>query len=255
MIKRMAGTATALINPKCNFDRTVFILGHMRCGSTALSHILCSHPEISGYGEAHIRYDGNPALGLLVLNQLRRGAYRADAHKLFDKILHSRYDTDVDSAFFNARAIFMVREPVDTIHSIRRLFTTLGSSEYSTDTLAADYYEERISSLLGIWERFSPERRIGVSYAQLTAEPEVKITGISQMLGLSPPLTNHYMQPKHRLGHGAGDPLASHKYNKIVADTHSTTSVDDRTALELSDLRLAALANLYAQALRVVTQM
>lgn len=254
MIKHMAGTATALFNPKCNFDSMLFILGHMRCGSTALSHILCSHPQISGYGETHIRYNGNPALGLLVLNQVRRRAYSAGARLLFDKILHSRYDSDVDSAFFNARAIFMVREPVDTIRSIRRLFATLGSSEYSTDTLAADYYEERVSSLLGIWDRFSLERRIGMSYAQLTAEPEVKIIGISQMLGLSPPLTNHYAQPKHRLGHGVGDPLASHKYNQIVPATHSTTLVDDRHPLELSDARLTGLANLYGQALRIVTQ-
>lgn len=251
----MAANAAALINPKCNFDRTLFILGHMRCGSTALSHILCSHPQISGYGETHIRYDGNKALGLLVLNQVRRKAYRANACYLFDKILHSRYDSDVDPAFFIARAIFMIREPVDTICSIRRLFTTLGSSEYSTDMLASDYYEERVASLLRLWENFLPERRIGMSYTQLTAEPKVKITGISQMLNLSPPLTNNYTQPKSKLGHGAGDPLASHRYDKIVPTTRSTILVDNPNQLELSDARLTALTNLYAQALRIVTQM
>lgn len=254
IIKRFAGAATALIVPKCKFDRAIFILGHMRCGSTALSHILCSHPEISGYGEAHIRYDGNAALGQLLINQFRRGAYRIEARHLFDKILHSRYDAAAGPGFFNARAIFMVREPVDTIYSIRRLFSTLGSSEYSTDAVAADYYVERVNSLLAIWEQFPSKRRIGLSYAQLTTEPEIKISSVSLMLDLIPPLTNHYTPPRNKLGHGAGDPLASHKYDKIVPATQPTASRKDCTPLELPERQLAILADLYARALQTVTR-
>jgi Sulfotransferase family len=253
MIKQIASIATSLTNSKCNFDRSLFILGHMRCGSTALSHILCSHPQISGYGEAHIRYERKAALGLLVFNQLRRNAYRKDAYSLFDKILHSRYDSGAISDFYNARAIFMVRDPVDTIHSIRRLFTTLGSQEYSNDTLASDYYEERVTSLLNLWERFSPERRIGLSYAGLTAEPDIKIAGISRMLDLIPPLTNNYLLPKNPLGHGAGDPLASHKHNKIVANSRAPDLAENSFMLQIPDARAASLKNLYLQALKTVT--
>jgi hypothetical protein len=254
MIKRISGIAAAFINPKCNFDRSLFILGHMRCGSTALSHILCSHPQISGYGEAHIRYDGNAALGLLALNQIKRNAYRSDANMLFDKILHSRYDAGVGPAFFRARAIFMVRDPVAAVNSIRKLFGALGSHEYSTDTLACDYYEERISTLLNLWQQFSPERRIGLSYAQLTADPDAQIAGISRMLGLKPPLTNNYSAPKNILGHGAGDPMASHKYDRIVPSTQSAAEAGHVKPLEVTAARLASLQTLYSQAIQIVTQ-
>ena len=100
----------------------MFMIGHMQCGSTALANVLCSRPEVSGYGDAHIAYRGQSALGVLVLNQWRRGAWRRGAQHLFDKILHSRYDVGAPPAFSEARAIFVFRPPVESIRSIRALF-------------------------------------------------------------------------------------------------------------------------------------
>jgi hypothetical protein len=253
VIKRAASVTTALISPQCHFNRAVFVIGHMRCGSTALSNILCSHPDISGYGEAHIHYDGTAALGLLVLNQLRRKAHSASAHFLFDKILHSRYHQDSKFDFYESHAIFLVREPVDTIRSIRKLFQTIGSGEYATDALAADYYEERLAALIENWERFSPVRRIGMSYDQLTADPDLWIGQISNLLGLRPPLINKYDKSVRSLGHGAGDPLASHNFDKIVPAAHSTTLSGSPTRLALSDARIARLTSLYELATQTVT--
>lgn len=254
MIKHLAGSATALVLPKCRFDRSIFIMGHMRCGSTALSNILCSHPQISGYGEAHIRYKSRSELGLLVLNQIKRKSYRNNSTYLFDKILHSRYDSEYFADFFESRAIFMIREPIKTIQSIQTLFSSIGSNEYSNDTLASDYYEERISSLITNWENFPPLHRIGISFEQLKTNPENNLVKISEMLGVSPPLTNSYQQPKNVLGHGAGDPLTSHKYNKIISENISTTSTDKMDQIKLPDSRLKALHNLYGEALSTVTQ-
>jgi Sulfotransferase family len=255
VIKRAASVATAFISPQCRYDRALFVIGHMRCGSTALSHILCSHPDVSGYGEAHICYDGTSALGLLVLNQLRRKAHRANAHFLFDKILHSRYHNSVGSEFCNARAIFMVREPVETIRSIRKLFLTIGSTEYASDALAANYYEERITTLIESWERFSPERRIGMTYSQLTSDPETQIARISKMLGLCPPLANKYVKPLRRMGHGSGDPLASHNFDRIVSSRLSSTLVDEAAPLKLSAAWLERLRSLYDHASITVTHL
>jgi Sulfotransferase family len=255
VIKRAASVATAFINPQCKFDRALFVIAHMRCGSTALSHILCSHPEISGYGEAHIRYDGSSALGLLVLNQKRRKAHSIAARFLFDKILHSRYHPDIEPEFYRARAIFMIREPVDTIRSVRKLFRTIGSEEYSTDALVADYYEERMATLIECWERFSPDCRIGMSYDQLTANPDRNIARISEMLELRPPLTNKYAKPVHTMEHGAGDPLASHNFDKIVPAKQSSTLGDEAAQLDLSDVRLERLSSLYNLVSQTVTHL
>jgi hypothetical protein len=254
MIKHLAGSAMALVLPKCRFDRSIFIMGHMRCGSTALSNILCSHPQISGYGEAHICYKSRSELGLLILNQIKRNSYRKNSTYLFDKILHSRYDSEDFDDFFESRVIFMIREPIKTIQSIRTLFSSIGSNEYSNDILVSDYYEERISSLIANWEKFPPLHRIGISFEQLKTNPEKNLVKISEMLGVSPPLTNSYQQPKNGLGHGAGDPLTSHKYNKIISENISTTSTDKMDQIKLPDSRLQELHNLYGEALSTVTQ-
>ncbi len=254
MIKHLAGSATALMLPKCRFDRSIFIMGHMRCGSTALSNILCSHPQISGYGEAHIRYKSRSELGLLALNQIKRNSYRVNSTYLFDKILHSRYDSEDFVEFFESRVIFMIREPIKTIQSIRTLFSSIGSNEYSNDISASDYYEERICSLMANWEKFPPLHRIGISFEQLKTDPEKNLEKISGMIGLSPPLTNNYQLPKNGLAHGAGDPLTSHKYNKIISKNISTTSADKLHQIKLPDSRLQALHNLYGQAISTVTR-
>jgi Sulfotransferase family len=241
MVKQLIGKAAALVNPQCRFDKAIFILGHMRCGSTAMSHILCSRPEISGYGEAHIRYDHASALGALVLNQARRDRWKPKGEHLFDKILHSRYDSNVSRDFATSRAIFMVREPVETIRSIRTLFAAIGSGEYADDSEAADYYEERIAALADLWRRFPPDRRIGMTYDELTGDPETMLARVSSMLLLMPPLENSYEPPSKRMDHGAGDPISSHKFNSIVPTRQSDARRAKQPDLDLPHERINSL--------------
>lgn len=216
-LKQMAGSAIASLNPQCGFDKAVFIIGHMRCGSTALSNILCTRPDISGYGEAHIAYTGAGSLGVLTLNQLRRNAWKPGARHLFDKILHNRYDGDAPPEFFAARAIFVARNPDATVPSIRNLFETLGSTEYRTNAQARTYYRERLTGMINLWNRFDPARRCAITYENLTAEPEAALARLTAFLGCAPPLTNHYVSHKASVARGAGDPLTSARHSAIVA--------------------------------------
>ena len=146
------------------WHNAVFILAHMRCGSTALSNIICSRGDVSGYGEAHVSYDGRAALGRLALNQRRHGGWRPGAGHLFDKILHSRHDSIAPDQFFTARAVFMLREPEPTIRSITQLFLGLGHGMYRSHAAAAEYYVERLGVLEQLWARFPAERRIGLTH-------------------------------------------------------------------------------------------
>jgi Sulfotransferase family len=241
MVKQLIGKAAALVNPQCRFDKAIFIIGHMRCGSTAMSNILCSRPEISGYGEAHIRYDAASALGALVLNQARRDRWKPKAEHLFDKILHSRYDSNVPRDFATSYAIFMVREPVATIRSIRTLFAMIASGEYATDREAANYYEERIGALVELWRRFPPNRRIGMTYDEMTSAPDMTLARISSILSLTPPLQNRYEPPTKRMDHGAGDPLWSHKFNSSVPTLKSDARRATQTDLDLPNERINSL--------------
>jgi len=248
--KHVAGGLVRAANPQCRYDRAVFLLGHMRCGSTALSHVLCGHRAVSGYGEAHIAYDRPAALGVLALNQWRRGAWKPGARYLFDKILHARYDSAVDPGFFGARAIFLVREPRESILSIRKLFAAIGSNEYANDESAADYYENRIEQLAKLWHRFDPARRIGISYSVMTENPTDILQRASLLLQLDPPLANRYEQPGTVMARGAGDPLSSHKFSGIVPSHKSSTLTATPRQLRISPVRLQKLEQLY---LRICT--
>ncbi|HUD90534.1 MAG TPA: sulfotransferase family protein, partial [Sphingobium sp.] len=100
--KRTAGWLLSRSAPGLDYRNCLFVLAHMRCGSTALSNILCSRPDVSGYGESHVRHDGQGALGRLAMNQMRRGGWKPQAPILFDKILHSRHDWATPHEFFDA---------------------------------------------------------------------------------------------------------------------------------------------------------
>ena len=213
--KRTAGWLLSRSMPRYRYHHCIFILAHMRCGSTALSNILCSRPDISGYGEAHVCHDGPAALGRLAVNQMRRGGWRPQAHYLFDKILHSRHDCDVPTEFFEARAIFIVRRPEQAIASIVRLFTRLDRKEYETASEAAQYYVERLAALEGMWHRFPGFRRIGLTHEALLQDPDRALSAVSGRFGFSPPLENRYVSPPASRRGGGGDPLVSGRHTRI----------------------------------------
>lgn len=187
----------------------------MRCGTTALSNILCSRPEISGYGEAHIAYRSTADLGRLVVNQSLRRAWDPRARHLFDKILHTRLDIDVPQDFFRSRAIFLCRRPEPTIASIRRLYQGLGRDEYATDAAAAEYYIERLGRLGDLWARFPENRRIGLTHDELTTNTDFWLQRMTILLGLEPRLENRYRSTAASVSGGAGDPVASAKLTRI----------------------------------------
>lgn len=243
-LKHTAGALAAATLPQCSWDRAVFLFGHMRCGSTALSNILCSRPEISGYGEAHVAYADRSALGRLAVNQRRRGAFRPASRHLFDKVLHSRYDAAPHPGLLRACALFLVRAPLPSILSIRTLFARLGSNEYPTDEAAAAYYEERLARLAHLWAAFPQHRRLGTSYEELTAGPDPFLARTSALLGLAPPLANHYTTPA-TVARGAGDPLSSHRFDSIVGGGRSSTLDPAARQPDLAPDRLDHLQHCY----------
>ncbi|MBL8539601.1 MAG: sulfotransferase [Betaproteobacteria bacterium] len=252
-MRRCLATSVASVNPQCRYERAIFIIGHMRCGSTALSNVLCSRDDISGYGESHIRHWQPGALGWLVLKQWRRGHWKPRARHLFDKILHSYFDVESGPQFFRARAIFMVRSPAETIPSIRRLYQAIGSDKYGSDDQAARYYTERLWTMLELWQRFAPARRAGISHEALTADPDGELARIGGRLGLNPPLTNSYRRPQVAMEAGVGDPLSSHKFDRIVAASTATTASEQQN-LDLAPERLGELNALYSRCVALFGQ-
>ncbi|CDO35057.1 sulfotransferase [Novosphingobium sp. KN65.2] len=213
--KRSAGWLLSRTSDLFSYRNCVFVLAHMRCGSTALSNILCSRDDISGYGEAHVRHDGPGALGRLAINQMRREGWKPGARLLFDKILHNRHDAQAWPEFFEARAIFIARRPDETIASIANLFARLERQAYDTPLKAAGYYAERVEALARLWPHFPPHRRIGILHEQLLQAPDETLARISGRLRFDPPLRNEYISTAASRERGGGDPLVSGQYNRI----------------------------------------
>lgn len=233
--------------PQSRSRRLLLLLGHMRSGSTALSSVLCAHPAISGYGETHVVHGRRWSGGAIVLNQLRRGAWRWRAHYLFDKALHDAYDEAAGERFFRARAIFLAREPAASVASIRKLADTLGLGLWRTDQEAADYYEARVARLLALWPRFAPERRTGLTHAGLVADPDAVLMRLTAFLDLKPPLSNAYASREVGTRRGAGDPLVAGRQTRIMPDGSVSSLGRDAAPLAVPAGRLEALTALYRE--------
>jgi hypothetical protein len=193
----------------------LLVLSHMRGATTALSNVLCSHEEVSGYGETHVFHRRASSPGQVVLNQMRRSAWKREAAYLFDKVLHNRLDLNPASEFFSARAIFMVRAPKASIASIVKLALETGMRDVDQPQSAAHYYCARLEQLCRHWERFDARHRMGILSETLLSEPGQTLKGVSQWLGLKPELQNAYVSHPATLAHGGGDPTVSGKLTKI----------------------------------------
>lgn len=240
-----ATLASAL--PQSRASRLILLIGHMRSGSTALSSVLCSHQDVSGYGEAHIDYGAFHAGGGLILNQWRRAAWRPRARYLFDKVLHNRYDHGAEGVCHAAHVIMLARAPERSIPSIRQLADTLGLGDWRTDEAAADYYERRMERLLTLWTHCHPARRIAMSHRELTGDVDTQLARLTALLRLNPPLSNSYTFKAVSGRGGGGDPLKARSLSKIVAGDHATSLSKGRGASDLSAARMEALQALYRE--------
>ncbi len=216
-VKHLLGAGIGAVAPQCDYERCVFVIGHMRCGSTALSNVLCSRPEISGYGETQVPYTSKVSPGALLLNQIKRKTWKPQAKHLFDKLLHNRLDNTPPPQFFRARAIFITREPKAAIPSVVSLFRKIGSSQFVTIEKAGDYYVKRLKHMKALWRQFPENHRCAVTYEDLTQHTDEVLENISNFLNLSPPLHNHYEENNMSGVKGAGDPVNAQKHSQIVS--------------------------------------
>lgn len=127
-------------NPKL---KTIFIISHMRSGSTLLSHILNSHPKIYGIGETGLSYRSEADLDLMKcrVSWYFRKIYIPEDY-VFDKLLHNRLLINQNLLNNeNISCIFLVRSPEDTLISLSKLFP-----QRNLDKLY-QYYMERLAMM------------------------------------------------------------------------------------------------------------
>ena len=110
--------------------RYIIILGHQRTGSSLLTQILCSHPDICGFGESRTMYRSRRDLRSLRGEVFRmHGRFGGYEHYVLDKVLFENLLPDpaiVDES--DVQWVFLLRDPIRTMRSMVALFGNGGAS-------------------------------------------------------------------------------------------------------------------------------
>lgn len=168
--------------------KVLFILSHMRSGSSLLTHILISNPAIKGYGETHIHYKSEADLKRLLFNIYFHSEQftnvkdlaklRMNHTYILDKILHShklvnKKLLELDNFYF----IFLIREPKRTLMSM------LDHKPHWTEQDAVNYYSQRLSTLSEYAQIInSKERSIFLTHNQLINETDKVFQSLQNFL-------------------------------------------------------------------------
>lgn len=190
--------------------RYVFVLGHVRSGSSLLSHILASHPDIAGAGETHITYQTPADLQSLVLKTcelLHRPILRQTY--VVDQINHSYVSDSLLQSEQPCKYIILMREPEATLKSM----VSLG--EWGEEQ-SLELYESRLNELLH-YGSLLRQRAFLVEYDDLLDRADHTLADLTNYLGLELPLAANY--ETHRMTgrvKGNGDPSNNIRLGRIV---------------------------------------
>lgn len=142
----------------------IWILSHMRSGSSLLVHLLNTHPDILGYGETGIRYQNQEQLNWLIGKVgWYYNRFLISEKYILDKILHNKFLKEQellenkDIVF-----IFLLREPQATLISLANMFP------HRKEHKLLKYYQNRLEKLTEYAQVISDQNRgLLITYDQL----------------------------------------------------------------------------------------
>jgi hypothetical protein len=196
-----------LLSPRKDY---IFILSHMRGHTTLLSHILGSHPQISGHSEMHQGYCNGLDLLKLRCKVSIDNADTLSGRYVLDKVLN---DYPLGSRIVKApetKLIFSLREPESTLKSIIAMGQRFAGVEWHSDPhKVLDYYIARLSRL----EQIAKARAEAGASAGFFLDSErlldhtsLVLRELTQWLGLATELTANYKIFETTGQLGWGDP-------------------------------------------------
>ena len=176
-------------------DRTIFVSGMPRSGTTLVEQIISSHSTVTGCGESPtlkplvgaLMREQDPAAGRISkvsdarLAQLGRDyaagmeALHGPAQRRTDKSLRCAADAGlIWLSLPNARLVSVKRDPRDTLFSIYKTQFTFGSHRYSYGLdLLVEEYRNHLAEVER-WKAHAPERLYEISYESLVHNPEAE---------------------------------------------------------------------------------
>ena len=198
----------------------------MRSYTSLFGHILGSNPDICGYYEMHMGYYSWKSLIRQKLLYFDQETPKPGFKYMFDKILHNEHSVSPDILNRkNAKVIFCLRQPGDSIPSIQKLYSRIDPGHpFNSESFASEYYMQRLTVLGSIANTL--ER--GYFYLDADAlkfESTRCLESLSDWLGLATRLSPHYELQKNTSAVRYGDSSGKLNAGRISTDTATYTGV------------------------------
>jgi hypothetical protein len=225
----------------------VFILSHMRSGSTLLSHLFASHPDFSAAGETHVTYRSAtdlPELLLVTCQWLHKLQLRAPY--VVDQINHNRLvATEMLSSPLIDKCVILTRSPEGTVPSLLKLYDW-------QEVQAVDYYVDRLAALAA-YGRILGQRAILVDYDDLVDRTEDSLAALTEFFGASVPFAPTYVE--RRSTGRSGDPSSNIHAGRIIRTSSHGVEISAETLARASEAFLQCRRELLDAGVRSVSQM
>ena len=205
--------------------KILFILGHMRAGSSLLTHLMISNPEIKGFGETHIQYSSENDFKTLILKVYQRildiPSLSMRHQYVLDKILHNNKLLNPDLICSNqVHKIFLLREPKETLASILEI------KPHWSQAKALAYYSDRLAMLEQYAKSInSKDFSFFVTYDQLLDNTELVFESLQNFLGIEKGFSEHYEVLSITGNRGVGDSSDNIKTGRIIRDNKRTENL------------------------------
>ena len=212
---------------------TLFVISHMRGFTTLLSHLVGSHPEVSGYFETHSSYHDLPDLLRLRATLDDVDGLSGNEKWVADKVLGC--DLTISDEILgreDVTLLFALRRPLATLKSLiatRERYGWLMDRQRSTD-----YYFTRLAQIAE-YARRAP----GGFYLDAEAiveDTDRALAGLTRALRLSSPLEPGFTTRSMTGKRGFGCPSDYIRQGRIVRERDRYEKIDiDRELLRRAE--------------------
>lgn len=215
----------------------------MRSYSSVLSHVLGSHPEIDGYCETHIRYRFALDVHRLGWRVRSLTGEPLSGRFVLDKVLHNYAITRGLVSSPHTRAVFLLRQPVQTLQSILYMGNHLDRNDRNANIgHAAGYYVRRLERLAELAPVLG-KRAAFIASEDLVRNTAENLHFLERFLDLETPLSQEYRHFRKTGAPGYGDPSSNIRTGKLrLQET-------DRPAYALPVEAISGVAQAYSRCL------
>ncbi|HEY9776493.1 MAG TPA: hypothetical protein V6C81_22215 [Planktothrix sp.] len=203
----------------------LFILGHMRSGSSLLVHLLNSNPSVAGFGEAIVKYHSRADLDTLVLKVADFfKESRLPQQYIMDKLLQD--ELLIDRSLLNDAdiySLFLVRKPEEALPSILDIYENkypkVAPALAGGEKEATDYYVNRLATMANYAQQInSRQKAFMMTYDDLINRTPDVFTNMQEWLAVPDPFTEAYKTHEATGRLVTGDWTETIKAGRIVRD-------------------------------------